>query len=677
MKFKKLITWMLIFLMLFNFLTGTISCKATDEEESKEANEEMEFIRGATDVLLKGVDGLIGVLTWTTRVKWLLIPYAVQQLTSLVAYSEGFTDGWKFAAVTPAHILFNKINLTDINIFEMEPSGGKAIKTIRSNIRKWYYAMFTLAAIILLCILVYIGIRMAISTVAEKKAVYKNWLMNWFVSLILLFMLHFIIRGTIYLNGQLVKIFEKAEVSEMSYSIANFVTVTGKLIIKTMNPFATVGWAALCVYICLVILTIMFLIMYIKRMLTISFLIIIAPLITITYSIDKLGDNKSQALDTWLKEFIYGILIQPFHCIIYLVFVSQAIDLCSTGTLASVLLSVMMMFFIMKAEGIVRKIFGFEKASSAATGAMAGAALMSGINGIKSMVGKAQKVGAPVTKAKDRSGGNSGGSGGSGGSGNSSGSGASRTNGTRNKNTPNVTLRNNKRENKKKGKIQQAIESASNSIKGSKIGQVVKQASDTVKDTGVAKLYNKAKTLEGKYIDNAKVQSSLIGAMVGGMTGQGAIAGATMGYGIGTIIQKKREDRKNIKEGTEAVKNAYCNYQESSRLSDEQMTAYTNELLNDPEKLDDMQQIDGESIEEWKKRTKRSTEYDYQWNDRMMYAKSLYALQNSYQKSGVDGDDANDKIADTIRKLQQSSVDPYRQQPIPDPWEDPNTDVSD
>ena len=82
--------------------------------------------------------------------------------------------------------------------------------------------------------------------------------MNWFVSLILLFMLHFIIRGTIYLNGQLVKIFEKAEVSEMSYSIANFVTVTGKLIIKTMNPFATVGWAALCVYICLVILTIMF-----------------------------------------------------------------------------------------------------------------------------------------------------------------------------------------------------------------------------------------------------------------------------------------------------------------------------------------------------------------------------------------------------------------------------------
>ena len=56
--------------------------------------------------------------------------------------------------------------------------------------------------------------------------------------------------------------------------------------------------------------------MYIKRMLTVGFLIVIAPLITITYSIDKMGDGKSQALNAWLKEFIYNVLIQTFHCII-------------------------------------------------------------------------------------------------------------------------------------------------------------------------------------------------------------------------------------------------------------------------------------------------------------------------------------------------------------------------
>ena len=40
MKFKKLITCMLIFVMIFNFLTNTISCIATDVEEGKEVKEE-------------------------------------------------------------------------------------------------------------------------------------------------------------------------------------------------------------------------------------------------------------------------------------------------------------------------------------------------------------------------------------------------------------------------------------------------------------------------------------------------------------------------------------------------------------------------------------------------------------------------------------------------------------
>lgn len=36
----------------------------------------------------------------------------------------------------------------------------------------------------------------------------------------------------------------------------------------------------------------------------------------------------------------------------------------------------------------------------------------------------------------------------------------------------------------------------------------------------------------------------------------------------------------------------------------------------------------------------------------MMYAQSLYSLQNKYQQAGIDGDVANDKIADAIRRRQ-------------------------
>ncbi len=41
-------------------------------------------------------------------------------------------------------------------------------------------------------------------------------------------------------------------------------------------------------------------------------LIIIAPLITITYSMDKMKDGQAQALNTWMREFMFNVLIQPF-----------------------------------------------------------------------------------------------------------------------------------------------------------------------------------------------------------------------------------------------------------------------------------------------------------------------------------------------------------------------------
>ena len=248
MKFKKLISCLLILTLLFNFLGNTTVLAIYDTPE-----EEEQIFQADTNMDV--LDGIIGVLTWIPRVILLLIPMAVQGLTSLVGIGEGYTAGtgeeWKGSWFTVAHILFNKINLTDINIFDLNPQGAKSVNVIRENIRNWYYAMFILAAIILLCILIYVGIRMAISTVAEKRAVYKQMLMNWFVSLVLLFMLHFIIRATIYVNAQLVTIFENAS-GNIADANKIFDNVTGHLITRTMSAMATVGWASLCVYICTV-----------------------------------------------------------------------------------------------------------------------------------------------------------------------------------------------------------------------------------------------------------------------------------------------------------------------------------------------------------------------------------------------------------------------------------------
>lgn len=140
------------------------------------------------------------------------------------------------------------------------------------------------------------------------------------------------------------------------------------------------------------------------------------------------------------------------------------------------------------------------------------------------------------------------------------------------------------------------------------------------------------------------------------MSGGSGLAGFQAGRDIGSVADTKAQNLKDRIKAKRSLKNAYCNYQTSSGLSDAEMTAYTDELLDDPETLEDMQRIEGESDEQWKARTQRSDEIGddnfKKWKDRMVYAKCLYASQYSYRKSGIDGDDANDKIADTIRKLQ-------------------------
>lgn len=119
--------------------------------------------------------------------------YAARMLMTSVAPATEAEPEFTIHWFTIQGLLTNKIELIDANIFNAN-TGNKANNTIKENIQKWYYAIWILATIINLLMLVYIGIRMAISTVASQKAVYKKKLMAWFESMVLLFVMHFIIR---------------------------------------------------------------------------------------------------------------------------------------------------------------------------------------------------------------------------------------------------------------------------------------------------------------------------------------------------------------------------------------------------------------------------------------------------------------------------------------------------
>ena len=124
-------------------------------------------------------------------------------------------------------------------------------------------------------------------------------------------------------------------------------------------------------------------------MITIAFLIMIAPIITITYSLDRMGDGKSQALNTWFKNFVYNILLQPFQCIIYLALVKTAVDSIDSANLSSAIIAIIMVFFMYEAEDIIKEIFHFEGKSVANT--IAQAALVTSAIGMVSKAASGAK----------------------------------------------------------------------------------------------------------------------------------------------------------------------------------------------------------------------------------------------------------------------------------------------
>lgn len=312
------------------------------------------------------VEGLVAVLTVGLQLLATMFFGALHVITIAITGVSGDT------ASTIGSVVFNKCTLTSANFFKdvwvgEEPKFGNASQSILDNISQYYYIMRNLAIALLLGILLYIGIRMAISTVASQEAKYKKMLKDWTVSLVLVFVLHYIIIITFFVNNTIVHTLSKLDTTSGGDYAG--------MILQGLIP--GYGMADVVVYGALVTATLAFVLMYLKRTIVLGFLIVIAPLITVTYSIDKIGDGKSQALNAWLKEFIFTVIIQPFHCIIYLVFYSsmmQALDGANELDVGNVIFAIACAFFMLKAEGIVKKIFGVQPNSigdAIGTGAMA------------------------------------------------------------------------------------------------------------------------------------------------------------------------------------------------------------------------------------------------------------------------------------------------------------------
>jgi len=364
---KKILTSFLVFVLLFNFIFSNLSyaaSKSYDKEPPYKGNAQVnsaaELIESGTAPQKQGsatkatIDmGSLGVsaVGMVTGIVARLINIFIIQVDVLMGVltateEDGENQFWYNIDRT----VFNRVALFNINYFDTEPTykvGDLQITanstniTIKKGIVDVYLICRALALIISLLVLIYIGIRMAISTVASDQAKYKKMLTSWVESIVILFCMVYIMIAIITFGESLTGIFynirnQLINANEGYGVFEDTIRSTTWDLVFSLSGLQLTIWSI--IYWVLLFMEFKFFWTYAKRLLMVGLLITVSPLITITYSIDKAGDGRAQVFSSWMKEFVVNVLIQPLHALIYLVFVLTANTIATESPLVALAL---------------------------------------------------------------------------------------------------------------------------------------------------------------------------------------------------------------------------------------------------------------------------------------------------------------------------------------------------
>lgn len=333
-----------IFKDLQNGVTTIVSNGNEKQVENKQYDETAKTITVVT------TKALTFIVEWINN-----IPEIVVESTQEGLDIDYFTI---YSLVMGEYEIFN-IDFTgidpNVNFKDTDNYDLSVAETFKYGVLYFYYIFRNLSIGLSLMILIYIGIRMAISTLAVDKAKYKDMFISWLASIFLVFFMHIIIIVfSVLLNKALEIIrnlatqFGISNIEEgiLAGTISNMGTSVG------FHPLTSLITVALFVY-----YEVKFFMAYMRRTFEIIFLTVISPLVTITYSIDKVSDNKAQAFQNWLKELSVKYSIQVVHALTYCVLIASA------GVIAQEV-PIFAAFFLLaldKAESIFRKIFDVKE----------------------------------------------------------------------------------------------------------------------------------------------------------------------------------------------------------------------------------------------------------------------------------------------------------------------------
>lgn len=353
----SILTFLIFSLYIKSFANTASGSGSTNENVSKTINF-LDGLIGTFPMLVLSVIKIV-LLIVMTALSWII----------------GFTISGK-GVLTLDNILFNDLPLINLD-FNPQNAGDYSgfMGAIASSVR----IIMIIAVVIQLFVLLITVIRFMTKSLAQDKAETKMILVNWVKGIGIMFGVLFFMFVVIAINNALVGAV-RAGLKNSQTTV--FKGITNEILRNALTNQGFGGITATFIYIAILAQTVFFYFYYLKRFIVISFLMMVAPLITATYSLDMIDDNKSQTLEFWTNKFLHTVFIQLFHVFIYVALIFPLV----TGNantewlirpteipnfIEMGVLTVFGMLFFFKGEALLKKIFGLKgegvQSSAAAT----------------------------------------------------------------------------------------------------------------------------------------------------------------------------------------------------------------------------------------------------------------------------------------------------------------------
>lgn len=311
---------------------------------------------------------------------WGILSFIIDIINDFFTILSNYTYSLVFLIPTIDNCIFNTgTNNFRLSIFDNNPTGISY--ALQGYISAVYNAFRYLTTAVYIIVLVYLALKMMLSSVGRQKARYKELFRHWLIGLLILFSFHWVMAFTVWLCNTLVSVLyefskeiiidtilpnklaqlldggltELSPITKFIISRAACIGIEFVGLLAVLYPIFTI--------ICSVIIiaqAFSIILTYLKRLFTVMILIITFPLVAMSYVFDKIGDRKAQTFELWLKEFIVNVMIQPIHALtlvlLSVLFVAGSNTLFSTSTLGGIM-ALISLRLIPMGEEFLKKLF--------------------------------------------------------------------------------------------------------------------------------------------------------------------------------------------------------------------------------------------------------------------------------------------------------------------------------